>query len=293
MIVVEDIIDTGLTLNYLLKLPRRQGPASIRICCLLDKPARRPGRDPDRLSRLHDPDRFVIGYGLDYDERYRNLPYIGVLKPSVYGARHPRADPMDGAPRRFRLPILLGSLVMIAPASCRGGGRRRHGLRRRRAGPAGDRARGPGVVIYGAAIAALVLLDIGYMRGRWGFVLDAPWVYLGAGAGRRRRRSPTASGSCGRSATCRCRSSRRGWRPAAVGVALVLYGAGRGFGVPRRYRRLSGRAGVSGLRMDPARRSPPAAGPAEDQHRAQVGPVVGRRRRERRRGRSVRRVAGS
>jgi hypoxanthine phosphoribosyltransferase len=89
VIVVEDIIDTGLTLNYLLKYLHDKGPASVRICCLLDKPARRLAEIPIDYRGFTIPDRFVIGYGLDYDERYRNLPYIGVLKPSVYGAAPP------------------------------------------------------------------------------------------------------------------------------------------------------------------------------------------------------------
>ena len=91
VIVVEDIIDTGLTLNYLLKYLHDKGPASVRICCLLDKPARRLAEIPIDYRGFTIPDRFVIGYGLDYDERYRNLPYIGVLKPSVYGAASPEA----------------------------------------------------------------------------------------------------------------------------------------------------------------------------------------------------------
>ena len=85
VIVVEDIIDTGLTLNYLLKYLADKGPASISIVCLLDKPARRLAEIPIEYRGFTIPDRFVIGYGLDFDERYRNLPYIGVLKPSVYG----------------------------------------------------------------------------------------------------------------------------------------------------------------------------------------------------------------
>jgi hypoxanthine phosphoribosyltransferase len=89
VIVVEDIIDTGLTLNYLLRYLADKGPASIKIVCLLDKPARRMAEIPIDYRGFTIPDRFVIGYGLDYDERYRNLPYIGVLKPSVYGATPP------------------------------------------------------------------------------------------------------------------------------------------------------------------------------------------------------------
>jgi hypoxanthine phosphoribosyltransferase len=89
VIVVEDIIDTGLTLNYLLKYLQDRGPASVRICCLLDKPARRLAEINIDYRGFTIPDRFVIGYGLDFDERYRNLPYIGVLRPSVYGASPP------------------------------------------------------------------------------------------------------------------------------------------------------------------------------------------------------------
>ena len=89
VIVVEDIIDTGLTLNYLLRYLADKGPASITIVCLLDKPARRLAEIPIDYRGFTIPDRFVVGYGLDYDERYRNLPYIGVLKPSVYGGEPP------------------------------------------------------------------------------------------------------------------------------------------------------------------------------------------------------------
>ena len=89
VIIVEDIIDTGLTLKYLLRYLWERNPASIRICCLLDKPARRLAEIPIDYIGFTIPDRFVIGYGLDYDERYRNLPYIGVLKPSVYGGAPP------------------------------------------------------------------------------------------------------------------------------------------------------------------------------------------------------------
>jgi len=89
VIVVEDIIDTGLTLNYLLKYLADKGPASVRIVCLLDKPARRLAEIPIDYRGFTIPDRFVIGYGLDYDERYRNLPYIGVLKPAVYAGAPP------------------------------------------------------------------------------------------------------------------------------------------------------------------------------------------------------------
>ena len=89
VLIVEDIIDTGLTLNYLLRYLADRGPASISVCCLLDKPARRLAPIEIDYRGFTIPDRFVIGYGLDYDERYRNLPYIGVLRPSVYGSAAP------------------------------------------------------------------------------------------------------------------------------------------------------------------------------------------------------------
>jgi hypoxanthine phosphoribosyltransferase len=88
VIVVEDIIDTGLTLNYLLRYLGERHPASISICCLLDKPARRLAEIEIAYRGFSIPDRFVVGYGLDYDERYRNLPYVGVLRPSVYSPAH-------------------------------------------------------------------------------------------------------------------------------------------------------------------------------------------------------------
>ena len=142
---------------------------------------------------------------------------------------------MDGGGRRFRLLILLGALAMVASGFLpwwRAGGDSVDGV----LVPAqeGIGLEGPGLIIFGVAIAALVLLDIGYMRGRWGFVLDAPFVYLLLGL--------VAAASL----------LYRGWELwsvgyiplpqqspglalAAVGVALVLFGASSGFGVPRRY----------------------------------------------------------
>jgi hypoxanthine phosphoribosyltransferase len=84
VLIVEDIIDTGLTLNYLLRYLRGKNPKSLRICALLDKPARRLVEIPIDYLGFTIPDQFVIGYGLDYGEFYRNLPFIGVLKPEVY-----------------------------------------------------------------------------------------------------------------------------------------------------------------------------------------------------------------
>ena len=85
VIVVEDILDSGNTLSYLLKLLQARHPASIRLCTLLDKPSRRTKPIAADYVGFEVPDEFVVGYGLDYDELYRNLPYIGVLKPRVYG----------------------------------------------------------------------------------------------------------------------------------------------------------------------------------------------------------------
>ena len=84
VVIVEDIIDTGLTLNYLLRYLRGKNPRSLKICALLDKPARRLVEIDITYRGFSIPDRFVVGYGLDYGEFYRNLPFIGVLRPEVY-----------------------------------------------------------------------------------------------------------------------------------------------------------------------------------------------------------------
>src|ERR671912_2876244 len=86
VLIVEDIIDTGLTLNYLVRYLRGKNPASLRICTLLDKPARRLVEIDIDYRGFTIPDRFVVGYGLDYGEFYRNLPFVGVLRPEIYGA---------------------------------------------------------------------------------------------------------------------------------------------------------------------------------------------------------------
>jgi hypoxanthine phosphoribosyltransferase len=84
VLVVEDIVDTGLTLQYLLEALQARKPASLKICTLLDKPERRKvAIEPDYKGFII-PNVFVVGYGLDYAEKYRNLPYIGVLKPEIY-----------------------------------------------------------------------------------------------------------------------------------------------------------------------------------------------------------------
>jgi hypothetical protein len=142
---------------------------------------------------------------------------------------------MDGGGRRYRLLILFGALAMIISGFLpwwRSGGDTVSGV----VVPAqqGIGLEGPGVIIFGAAIVALVVLDIGYMRGRWGFFLDSPWVYL-------------VLGLVGAAVLV-----YRGWELwslgyvplpqqspglalATAGVALVLYGAGIGFSSPRRY----------------------------------------------------------
>ena len=84
LLIVEDIVDSGLTLHYLMEVLRQRRPLSLSVCTLLDK-----GRERIKVVKLdytgfRIPDRFVVGYGLDYAQRYRNLPYIGILKPSVY-----------------------------------------------------------------------------------------------------------------------------------------------------------------------------------------------------------------
>jgi hypoxanthine phosphoribosyltransferase len=84
VLLVEDIIDTGRTLNYIIENLRTRGPASIRVCTLLNKPARRVLDIPLDYVGFDIPDEFVVGYGLDYGEVYRNLPFIGVLKPELY-----------------------------------------------------------------------------------------------------------------------------------------------------------------------------------------------------------------
>lgn len=85
VLIIEDILDSGKTLSYLIEILGARNPNSIRICTLLDKPERRQvDLKPDYFGRTI-PDAFVVGYGLDYDERYRNLPYVGILKPCVYG----------------------------------------------------------------------------------------------------------------------------------------------------------------------------------------------------------------
>ncbi len=79
VLIVEDIVDSGLTLQYLLRNLEARGPATLEVCALLTKPVTAQGRPADRYVGFEIPDRFAIGYGLDYAERYRNLPYVAAL----------------------------------------------------------------------------------------------------------------------------------------------------------------------------------------------------------------------
>lgn len=80
VLVVEDIVDSGRTLSYLLEMLRDRKPASLKLCTLLDKPDRRVIDVPVDYTGFQIPDEFVVGYGLDYDQKYRNLPYIGIVR---------------------------------------------------------------------------------------------------------------------------------------------------------------------------------------------------------------------
>ena len=87
VLVVEDVIDSGLTLNWLLRNLRSRSPASVEVCTLLRKPEAAQVTVPVKYSGFDLPSVFVVGYGLDYAERYRNLPFIGTLRPEVYNRR--------------------------------------------------------------------------------------------------------------------------------------------------------------------------------------------------------------
>lgn len=84
VLIVEDIVDTGLTLKYILEMLRRRGPASLRVCALLNKKERRLVDVPLDYVGFDIPNEFVVGYGLDFRQVYRNLPFVAVLKPEVY-----------------------------------------------------------------------------------------------------------------------------------------------------------------------------------------------------------------
>lgn len=87
VLIVEDIIDSGLTLSYLIDVLERRNAHSVKVVTLLDKPGRRTTEINADYTGFVIPDAFVVGYGLDYAEKYRNLPYIGILKPEVYAGR--------------------------------------------------------------------------------------------------------------------------------------------------------------------------------------------------------------
>lgn len=83
VIIVEDIIDSGRTLSYLIEILKKRNPASLKLCTLLDKPERRVKEVHVDYTCFNIPDEFVVGYGLDYAQRYRNLPFIGVVEPGA------------------------------------------------------------------------------------------------------------------------------------------------------------------------------------------------------------------
>ncbi len=85
VIIVEDIVDTGYTLSYLKRILLERRPKCLKICALLDKPSRRKVEIEGDYVGFEVPNEFVVGYGLDYDQKYRNLPFIGVLKQEIYG----------------------------------------------------------------------------------------------------------------------------------------------------------------------------------------------------------------
>lgn len=87
VVIVEDIVDTGLTLNYLLEGMRHRNVATVKTAALLDKPSRRLTNVRVDYTGFEVPDEFVVGYGLDFAQRYRNLPYVGILRPEVYGGK--------------------------------------------------------------------------------------------------------------------------------------------------------------------------------------------------------------
>ncbi len=101
ILIIEDIIDSGLTLHYLVDMLKRRNPLSLRICTLLNKDRERVNNIECDYVGFTIPDKFVVGYGLDYAQRYRNLPYIGILKPSVYeGYTHPEQQHQSPAERK-------------------------------------------------------------------------------------------------------------------------------------------------------------------------------------------------
>lgn len=98
VLIVEDIVDSGQTLHYLMDVLRQRRPMSLRVCTLLDKGRERVKPVELDYTGFQIPDRFVVGYGLDYAQRYRNLPYIGILKPSVYEDETARPETLHKSP---------------------------------------------------------------------------------------------------------------------------------------------------------------------------------------------------
>ena len=98
VLIVEDIVDSGLTLHYLTDVLRQRKPLSLRICTLLDKGRERIKAVELDYTGFQIPNQFVVGYGLDYAQRYRNLPYIGILKPSVYQDESERPEAQHQSP---------------------------------------------------------------------------------------------------------------------------------------------------------------------------------------------------
>ena len=102
VLIVEDIVDSGLTLHYLMDVLRQRKPLSLRVCALLDKLRERVKPVELDYTGFRIPNQFVVGYGLDYAQRYRNLPYIGILKPSVY------QDELQEPQRHHQSPVEEG-----------------------------------------------------------------------------------------------------------------------------------------------------------------------------------------
>jgi hypoxanthine phosphoribosyltransferase len=102
VLIVEDIIDSGQTLHYLMEVLRQRRPLSPRVCTLLDKERERVKPITCDYTGFTIPDRFVVGYGLDYAQHYRNLPYIGILKPAVYQEDEPEPERQHISPAEYR-----------------------------------------------------------------------------------------------------------------------------------------------------------------------------------------------
>ncbi|MEO5953457.1 MAG: hypoxanthine phosphoribosyltransferase [Chloroflexia bacterium] len=95
VLIVEDIIDSGLTLKYIIETLQSRNPSSLKVCALLNKPARRQVDVQVDYICFDIPDEFVVGYGLDFNQIYRNLPFVGVLKPALYTGGEPASEPVS------------------------------------------------------------------------------------------------------------------------------------------------------------------------------------------------------